>query len=117
MNTNHAMKLGFAMMVAAAPLGVKATTGPSALEACADAVVSGMTESGSADLSYRLDESSTDAGRRRKGSGMYHLDVRDPDSREVIARADCRFNRQAEVILVKTIPLNAADARVRARKY
>lgn len=117
MNTHNVMKLGFALTLSAAPVGAQATTGPSALDACAKAVVSGMMDSDGAGMTYRLDDSSADTGRGRKAGGMYHLDVRDPHSREVIARADCRVNRRAEVILLKDIPLNAADASVRAKSH
>ena len=43
-----------------------------------------------------------------------HLDVRDPDSNEVVARADCVVDSRARVKRVVSVPLHEPDAAKRA---
>jgi len=114
MNNSKILKVGFAMVISLAPYSVKAATMEKGLDACADALVSELASSNGAPLDYSLSPESDASGSRLKRREMIHLDARDPNSQEVVARADCVVDNKGKVRRLVSVPLNAADAAERA---
>jgi hypothetical protein len=61
-----------------------------------------------------MDEDLPARSRRMGRVELFHLDARDPESQEVVARADCWVNRSAEVQRLLPVPIEAEDAEKRA---
>lgn len=106
--------LAVALAAAATPAAAGKVTERNALEACANAAATDLPGISNDALSVRLDIASVNSDRRLKRSGVFHLDVRDPKSRDVLARVDCHFNRDAEIRRLISVPLSAEDAEHRA---
>lgn len=102
------------MAISLAPLGVKAATMEDGLDACADALASELSESIGTTLEFRVNPESEVSGSRLKGTEVIHLDARDPESQEVVARADCVVSNYGKVRRLISVPLEAADAAQRA---
>ncbi|MBT8060929.1 MAG: hypothetical protein HKP03_06485 [Xanthomonadales bacterium] len=116
MNQLKTLGLAAALAAAATPVAAGTVTERSALEACANAAVTELPGIGNDALSVRLDPASQSSDRRLTRSGVFHLDVRDPESRDVLARVDCHFTRRAEIRRLVSVPLSAEDAGNRALK-
>jgi hypothetical protein len=116
MNKLKTLGLAAALVAAAAPAAASTVTERSALEACANAAVSELPGISNEALSVHLDPASGSSDRRLSRSGVFHLDVRDPESRDVLARVDCHFTRRAEIRRLVSVPLSADDAEYRAIK-
>jgi len=110
MNKKSLVMLGSALALSALPFTVSAYTADKALNACAEAVTA---EISSGEMAYSISDES-DSGHRVSGITVFHLDLHDPASDEVVARADCVVDARARVKRVKTLPLDAADASERA---
>lgn len=110
MNKKSIVVLGSALALSVSPFSASAYTAEKALNACAAALTAEMS---GAELAYSIDENSY-SNTRLKGIETFHLDARDPDSDEVVARADCVVDRRANVKQLKTLPLDAEDAKERA---
>jgi hypothetical protein len=108
------MMTGCTLALALAPFHAGAFTEEKALEACADAMVSDLSDSRGVELDYRLDDASKGSGRRLEYPGTFHLDAKDPRSMEVVARIDCYVDSHARVRRVVSLPLSAEDAAERA---
>lgn len=113
MNRMTMLSVGLAA-AAILPLDAEAITARAGLEACTEALVQQLEGPQGAQPAFRLASDST-IGPRVPGHGVWHLDVHDPDSGEVMAKALCRVGKRAEVRELVALPLNAADAKTRAR--
>ena len=102
--------IGCALALSAAPFTAMAMTAENALEACAAAVTDKLGDGG---VTWRLDEYKGFDGRLR-GTEIFHLDVRDASTDELVARADCVVDERARVKRLKPLPLDAGDATERA---
>ena len=102
--------LSGAVALSIAPFTVSAYSAETALNACAAAVTSEMSDN---ELAWRLDEETVVKGRL-KGSEVIHLDVRNAETDIVVARADCIVDSRARVKHIKKLPIDAADASERS---
>ena len=114
MNKLNMKTIGSALALSLAPLSANATTHNEALEACASALAVEISGKTGIETAYRIDEDLPASGRRLGSVEMFHLDARDPESQEVVARADCWVNRSAMVKRLVPVPLDAKDAEKRA---
>jgi hypothetical protein len=114
MNTLNMKTIGSALVLSLAPLSANAVTHNEALEACASALAGEISGKTGIETAYRIDEELPASGRRLGRMEMFHLDARDPESQEVVARADCWVNRSAEVQRLLPVPIEAEDAEKRA---
>ena len=110
MKTKHMIKLGSVLALSMAPFTASAYTAETAMNACAEAFTAEITGE---ELAWRLDEETKVAGRL-KGSEVLHLDARDPETNEVVARAECVVDSRARVKRVIVLPIDAEDASERA---
>lgn len=110
MKTKAMISLGSALALTLAPLTVSAYTAEKAMNACAAALTSEISED---QLAWRLDEE-TSFKRHLSGIEVYHLDVRDAETNAVLARADCVVDSRAKIKRLNKLPIDAADARERA---
>lgn len=108
------LTIGYVMAVTLAPLSVNAATMETGLDACADALVTELADDTGNPVNYRVSPESDISGSRLKQTEVIHLDVHDPESEEVVARADCVVSRQGKVRRLISVPLEAADAAERA---
>ena len=102
--------LAFSMV----PVYASASTERTGLAACTDAMVSGIKTRSGVPLEFRMDKRSSGSATRLGARETFHLDVKDPVSSAVLARADCIVNRRGEVIELIKLPLDSANAEVRA---
>ena len=114
MNNSKILTMGCAAAIALAPYSVKAASLQDGLDACASAVVGELANSNGAPLEYTVSEDSSVSASRLKVRETIHLDVRDPKSNEVVARADCVVDSRARVKRVVSVPLHEPDAAKRA---
>ena len=114
MNNSKILTMGCAVAIALAPFSVKAASQQDGLDACASAVVDELAISNGAPLDYRMSEVSRASKSRLRVRETFHFDVHDPNSDEVVARADCVVDSRARVKKVVTLPLDEPDAAQRA---
>ena len=100
--------------LAAVPFHAQARSGEEALDACAAAMVSQLAADQGAPMVYNLDPESPGLTKSRSRLDIIHLDAKDPESHEVVARADCVVDRKAHVKKLIRVPLDAPDAAMRA---
>jgi hypothetical protein len=114
MNNSTFLKASILAAMTTVPLHAHALSEEAGLDACADAMVSELSENQGAPMVYNLDPSSGGSAKRLNRFEIYHLDARDPKSEEVVARYDCHINNKAQVQKLIPVPLDAPDARFRA---
>jgi hypothetical protein len=114
MNNSKILAMSCAVAMALAPYSVKAASLQDGLDACASAVVGELATSNGAPLDYSMSENSGGSKARLRVRETIHLDVHDPNSNEVVARADCVVDSRARVKKVVTLPLDQPDAARRA---
>lgn len=117
MNSNKFLKAGFVAALMSVPFHAQATSGQAGLDACAEAMIADMAAAQGAPMVYNLDPSNTRIKGSLKMREIIHLDAKDPNSDEVVARVDCVVNSRAEVKELIRVPLEAPDARYRATTY
>lgn len=117
MNKHKVMKMGLVLAISAVPVHANAVTRQAGLEACAEAMVSGLAESQGSPMVFNLGPDSTGGKKKLAIRETFHLDARDPDSDKVVARKDCVVNKRAEVIRLIEVPLDGPDARIRATTF
>ena len=110
----NALSLACALAAAAAPVTASAVTERFALEACTNAALAQLPGFSTEVTSYRLDPNSERSERRLDRGGVFHIDLRDPESRDVVARVDCHYDRRAGIRELVSVPLTADDASLRA---
>lgn len=110
MNTKAMITLGSALALSLAPFTASAYSTEKALNACAAALTAKISDG---EMAWRIDEDSFGSGNLTELS-MFHLDARNPETDEVVARADCVVDNRARVKRLKTLPLDAEDAQERA---
>ena len=114
MKNVKALSLACALAAAAAPVTAAAVTERSVLEACTNAALAELPGFSTEVTSYRLDPNSEHSDRRLDRGGVFHIDLRDPESRDVVARVDCHYDRRAGIRELIRVPLTADDASLRA---
>ena len=106
--------LSIAAVFAAAPLNSEARADRNGLAACAEAMTEKLASAQGAPIDFRLSEGPSTTGLRSESAGIWYLDARHPQTKEVVARVDCRVNSRAQVISLQSVPLSAQNARSRA---
>lgn len=114
MNKRNIKTIGCAVALSLASFSTYANTAEEALNACADALAGEISGDNGIPTSYRLDESMRPSKRRLQDSAIYHLDARDPDTNEVVARADCHIDARAKVRKLVPVPIDSGDATERS---
>ena len=114
MNKPNMKTIGCTLALSLVPFSANAVTESKALEACANALASDISGNTGIETAYRMDEDFPASSRRLGEVQLFHLDARDPDSQEVVARADCWVNRSAKVKRLLPVPVEAEDAEKRA---
>lgn len=114
MNKPNMRTIGCVMALSLVPFSANAVTESQALEACADALAGEISGTKGIETAYRMDESLPESSRRVGVATLFHLDARDPESQEVVARADCWVSRGAKVKRLVPVPIEAEDAEKRA---
>lgn len=114
MNKSNMKTFGYALALSLVPFSANAVTESAALEACAKALAGEISGDTGIETAYRVDQELPVSSRRMGGIELFHLDARDPESQEVVARADCYVGRSAKVKRLVPVPLDAEDAKTRA---
>ena len=117
MNRNKILTFACAVAIATAPLHSEAATRGAGLTACADALVSKLSVDNGAPLGFQLGNEQENSGIRMNQREIYHLDVKDPKTQEIVARADCVVDRSARVRRLISVPLKSDDAPLRALNF
>lgn len=102
--------IGCVAALSLAAFSAHASTEEHALQACASALTGEISANSGIRTVYRLDGSPVLSKHRLEESAVYHLDAHDPDTNEVIARADCYVTGRAEVRKLIPLPLDSDDA-------
>ena len=108
------IQLGCALAISLAPAAALAATDQDALEACMDALTQELAISHGSPMAARLSATTEASGERLRRSQVFHLDARNVESREVVARVDCIVDPGARVRSLNRLPLDAGDADERA---
>lgn len=117
MNNKLMIKAGVIVALASLPLyASEETKGQIALDACAEALAAKLETKQGQTVAYNVDPNSKGTEQRLKNREVIYLDAKAPNSDEIIARANCIVNGDATVAELVALPLNAPEARVRARK-
>lgn len=93
--------------IAMVPFHAHAITGQAGLEACADEMVSKLSQSNGHAVSYQLDSDSQGFDRKMRSLTEFSLYARDPRSSELVSRMDCVVNSRGRIIRLTNIPLEA----------
>lgn len=107
-------KTSLILALAATPIFAHATSGEAGIDACAAAMVSELADNQGAPMVYNLDPESNTTNSRLKRREVIHLDARDPNSQEIIARVDCVIDSNARVRKLIQVPVDGPDAQFRA---
>lgn len=114
MNKLKSMASGCVLAMTLTPLNAAAATSQTALDACASALVADLSSARGVAMEYSLGDSLKAPRYRLDNSERFHLDVLDPRTSEVVARADCWVDSRARVRKITEVPLDAGDAEERA---
>ena len=110
MNSKKMLLAKCTIAMAMIPFHTHATTGQVALEACADALVSELSSSSGAAVSYQLDSANEGFDRKMQSLERISLYARDPQSSELVSKMDCVVNSRGRVIRLTNMPLEAPEA-------
>jgi hypothetical protein len=91
-----------------------AATESDALRACSASLTEKFEARQDSEISTHVDESGIRSGRHLRGTTVFHIDVYNGKSREVIARADCYVNRRGHVTSLRTLQLSEKPAAERS---
>ena len=108
------VKTSLVLALTATPVFAHATSGSVGINACAAAMVSELAENQGSPMVYNLDPEIRTTNSRLKRREVIHLDARDPDSHEIVARVDCIIDAKAKVRKLIQLPVDGPDARFRA---
>ena len=94
--------------------GSIAATRTDGLNACASAAVAEISISQDAAPNFSLTPESSISRAKLNRRELFHLDLRNPSTDEVLARVDCTVDQRARVIDLKEVPLEGKDAVARS---
>jgi hypothetical protein len=103
-----------ALAACLSPTAAFAATGEDGFEACVSALVQDLSDAQGFPLQATISEDTAVANNRLNRRNRFYLDVRDPASREIVAKIDCIVNKQAEVVELLRLPEDAPVAEVRS---
>lgn len=113
MSNRTRMKTLCAVAISLTPLLSHAASEQDGVNACAEALTSQLAEMQSAPIEFTIGSDGHFSTRRLDRLNRFFLDARDPQSQEVIARADCIVSWNAEVKRLTMIPLDEHAASLR----
>ena len=114
MNNSKIFVAGCAIAISMVSPGTQAATHNDGLDACAAAVISELGSAKGVAMKYSVAPESDTSNVKLRRREVFHMDIRDPETSEIVARADCTVNQKAEVRKLKNLPIDAQDAVVRA---
>jgi len=117
MNTLVKFKLAILVTAVSLPLFADDTNGQAGLNACANALTSKLETRQGRPVNYNIAPETKINNEKLKAREVFFLDAKAPNTDEVIARANCIVNDEAEVVKLVVLPLDAAQARNRATKH
>ena len=103
-----------ALVAGTSPVTVLAANGDKALEACVSALVQNLSDAQSSPLRATISEDSFVSNSRLGRRTRIYLDARDPVSQEILVKADCIVDRNAEVLELQRLPDEAPEAEIRS---
>lgn len=109
MNSKKRIFAKCTLAMALVPFQANANTAQTALEACADALVTELSVSNGSDVSYRLDSANEGFDKKLRSSEIISLYARDPQSSELVSKMDCVVNSRGRVIRLTNMPLDATE--------
>ena len=114
MNGSELFKASCIAAALLTPMVSQAASEQEALQACMQALTQNLAEEqGGEPVEYRSGSKAQFSKRRVSAPTTFYLDAFDPETYEVVARADCLVGRDAEVINLRALHLNAPGARMR----
>ena len=117
MNKKLILKAGVIVALASLPLyASEKTEGEVALDACAQALAAKLENKTGEAVDYNINPDSRGNKKELRDGVVIYLDAKAQFSDDIIARANCIVNEDAEVTELVALPLTAPEARVRARK-
>jgi hypothetical protein len=94
--------------------GAGAATGNDGFEACVAALAQQISETQGAGVNVRISENSRVHAHRLDRRNTYFLDARDARDPELVVKADCVVDAQAEVKSLVRLPADAPAAEERS---
>lgn len=114
MNGKKAMVCMSAVAASILSISVEAASGQDGLEACVSALTKELSSTQGNAVQARISEDSQVATRRLSDVTTYHLDARDPQDHDIVARMDCVVDEKGRVKRLVKLPDDAPDAEVRS---
>ena len=109
MNSKKRLIVKCTLAMAMVPFHAGASTAQTALEACADALVSELSISNGSAVSYRLDSANEGFDRKLRSPERISLYARDPQSSELVSRMDCIVSSKGRVVRLTNIPMDTTE--------
>ena len=94
--------------------GAEAATGTDGFEACVAALARQISEEQGAGVNVRISEDSRVRARKLDRRNTYFLDARDVRDSDLVVKADCVVDAQAEVKSLVRLPADAPAAEERS---
>jgi len=113
MSNRTRMKTLCAVAISLTPLLSHAASEQDGVKACAEALTSQLAEMQSAPIDFKIGSIGQFSTRRLDKLNRFLLDAKDPQSQDVIAKAECIVSWSAEVKRLTMIPLDGHAAGLR----
>jgi hypothetical protein len=110
MNGKRALITVCAVAASFSHVNADAASGMDGLEACASALAREISTEQGAGLQVRISDDSIVPNYRLNNYTLFHLDARDPRTREIVAKMDCSVDARARVKRLVRLPDDAPDA-------
>lgn len=102
-------------MALMAPGAAFAASEQSGLDACATAMTELLGNAQGSPVGYQVGRGSNYSSAPLRRTSTFYMDAVNPDTREVVARADCVISSNGQVIELKMLESDALSASHRAR--
>ena len=117
MNSKKRLFVKCTLAIAMVPFQAHANTAQTALEVCADALASELSEANGTDVRYRLDSANEGFDRKMQSLERISLSARDPQSSELVSKMDCVVNSRGRIIRLTNVPLDTAKTGKQVSKF
>ena len=116
MNKFKVLTIGCAVAFTMSSLDTHAAaTRAEGLNACIEAAVPELSNSQGLPVDFSIAPGSEMSLHKLKRREKFHLDIRSPKTDDVVSRADCIVNQNAQVRTLIDLPLDARDAEERSK--
>lgn len=116
MNNLKVLTIGCAVAFSMSSLDtLAAATRAEGLNACVEAAVTELSSSQGSPVDFSIAPGSEMSLQKLKRREKFHLDIRSPETDDIVARADCIVNQNAQVRTLIDLPLDARDAEERSK--